>query len=108
MRNVAIFVVAVGALMFTGACQKTSPPDHEHGAVTSTAPDAGHAAPDQGRTVPPAVAAALERRSPGARITKFHTHAHAGEPERWHLHYVTADGKEEEASFDSTGQPAAE
>ena len=103
MRNATYFVVAVGLAMLASACQKTSPSDHahDHGQVSS-------APSDQGRTVPPAVAAALERRSPGARITKFHTHAHAGEPERWHLHYVTADGKEEEASFDSTGQPAAE
>jgi hypothetical protein len=108
MRIVTVFVVVLSVTVFTGACQKTSPPDHEHGPVSTTAPGADHTAPDQSRTVPPAVAAALERQSPGARITKFHTHTHPGEPERWHLHYVTADGKEEEASFDSTGQPAAE
>ena len=98
MRTATVLLVALSSAAVIAGCQKTQPRGHPHGA-------GGHVTTDHGGTVPDAVAAALERQSPGAKVTKFHSHTRANRSKTWHLYYSTPDGKEEEAKFEATGEP---
>lgn len=100
MLNVKVLFVSLGLTVLTAGCQKTNPPEHHHDHGTG---DEASAAGDH-QKVPPAVSAALEQRSPGAKITKVHSHARPDGTERWHLNYITPDGKEDEASFEANGK----
>jgi hypothetical protein len=78
------------------------------GGCRGTEPAAGdpHAHPHttgSNDSLPPVVAAAFERQFPGAKITRVHKHGRASGPARWHLHYVTKEGQEEEALFQTDG-----
>lgn len=98
MTKATFLVAAMGLTVpLGGGCQDKHPPGHEHAA-------GGDARAEPARTVPPEVAAALQRQSPGATITKFHTHPNADGTLRWHLHYTTPAGKEDEASFEASGK----
>jgi hypothetical protein len=96
MRTVTVLLVALSLVAAVGGCQKTQPASHGTG---------GHTEGEHGGTVPEPVAAALERQFPGAKITKFHSHTRADGSKAWHLCYQTPDGKEQEAKFESTGEP---
>jgi hypothetical protein len=95
--RVLLAALSVAAAVAAG-CQKTQHGGHPQGA-------GGHVTTEHGGTVPDPVVAALERQSPGAKITKFHSHTRANGSKTWHLHYATPDGKEEEAKFEATGEP---
>jgi hypothetical protein len=98
MRYATAFLASLGlAALVGGGCQKTGQPRHDG--------TGGHVTTEHGGTVPEPVAAALERQSPGAKITKFHSHTRANGSKIWHLYYATPDGKEEEAKFEATGEP---
>jgi hypothetical protein len=97
MRTAAVLLVTLSSAAVIAGCQKTQHAAHPHGA-------GGHTT-EHGGTVPEPVAAALERQSPGARISKFHSHTRTNGSKIWHLYYATPDGKEEEAKFEATGEP---
>jgi hypothetical protein len=99
MRTATVLLVALSSTAVIAGCQKPQHAGHPHGA-------GGHMTTEHGGTVPEPVAAALERQSPGAKITKFHSHTRANGTKTWHLYYTTPDGKEEqEAKFEANGDP---
>ena len=98
MRTATVLLLALSSSAVIGGCQKTQHAGHPHGAGGMTT--------EHGGTVPEPVAAALQRQSPGAKITKFHSHTRANGSKTWHLYYTTPDGKEEqEAKFEANGEP---
>ncbi len=100
MRTATVLLLALSSAAVIAGCQKTQQhAGHPHG-------PGGQVTTEHGGTVPDAVAAALERQSPGAKITKFHSHTRANGSKTWHLYYTTPDGKEEqEAKFEANGEP---